>query len=248
MVVLTAAGCGGGSKSGSTSTTTSSTASGATAGAVSASDKTSGVTVSVAGDKVTVRRTATSTAGTGGAAGQVACTNNYKRLATASAEPAPSEPWYAATLITWPATGGVTTATLSHALASDPDLCIAETSASQTQVVVYFRPEVKSGVAMLQQASQATAALGAAAQTAVGAESKGAFPAASVLLAAMTAQGLYDKQVPTLKAVTDTGTIYLITGETTKTQVVLAIKAKGVVHTATQGLKGSPKLGTAKSG
>lgn len=254
-VALGLAGCGGSSKSttGSTSTASSSTTTAATStpasgtSGASASDKASGITVSVSGDKVTVRRSAASTAGTGGAAGQVACTTDYRKLATATAEPAPTLPWYAATLITWPAANAASTATLSHPLSRDPDLCIAESSASQTQVVLYFRPGVKTGIQKLQQASQATAALTAAAGIAVTAKTKGAFPAPVALLKAISAQGLYDKSAADISAVTEIGTVYLIVGETTTKQVVLAMKGgNGVIHTATQALTGKPKLGTAK--
>ncbi len=243
-VALGAAGCGGGSKP-SSSTSTSASAS----GAASASDKTTGVTVSVAGDQVTVGRSASSTAGTAGAAGQVACTTDYRKLVTATAEPAPTLSWYAATLITWPAANAKSTATLSHALSRDPDLCIAETSGSQTQIIVYFRAGVKNGISRLQQAGQATAALRAAAQAAVAAESGGSFPDATKLVKAVSALGLYVKQAANVNAATETGTLYLVTGGSTKTEVVFALRdAKGVVHTATQGLKGAPKLATAKSG
>ena len=243
-VALGVAGCGGSSKpDSSTSSTTSAS------GAASASDKATGVTVSVSGDQVTVSRSATSTAGTGGTAGQVACTTDYRKLVTAAAEPAPTLSWYAATLITWPAANAKSTATLSHILSRDPDLCIAETSASQTQIIVYFRAGVKAGIAKLQQAGQATAALRAAAQAAVAAESGGSFPDATKLVKAVSALGLYVKQAATVSAATETGTLYLVTGGSTKTQVVFALRGgKGVVHTATQGLKGSPKLATAKSG
>src|SRR5581483_9375010 len=92
-VLCAVAGCGGGSKassstSGSTAstTTTTTTTSTSTSSPASASDKASGLTVTVSGDQVTIGRSATSTAGTGGAAGQVACTTDYRKLATATAE------------------------------------------------------------------------------------------------------------------------------------------------------------------
>ena len=69
----------------------------------SASDKPSGLTVDVAGDQVTLERSATSTAGTGGASGKIGCTDDFRKLIKATAEPAPTQSWYAATLITWPA-------------------------------------------------------------------------------------------------------------------------------------------------
>jgi hypothetical protein len=258
--VLALAACGSSSKSASTSTastsastsassTTTGSSSGSSSASVSASDKASGVTVTVVGDRVTVSRSAASTAGTGGMSGQVACATDYRKLATATAEPAPSLPWYAATLITWPAANKAVTATLSHALSTAPDLCIAESSITQTQVVVYFRADVKDGISRLQQAAQATAALGAAAQEVVASEKSGAFRATSVLVKAFTAAGLYVKQVALLSNATETGTLYVITGQTTAKQIVLAIKgSNGVVHTATQGLTGKPKLATAKSG
>src|SRR6266511_1814810 len=145
----------------------------------SATDQASGITVSVAGDQVTLKRTAKSTAGTGGTSGQVSCTDEYAKLVNAKAQPAPTQPWYSATLITWPAANKESTATLSHALKGDPDLCIAQTSDSSAQAIVYFSAEVKTGVQKLQadgtrkqQAAQASAALKAAAQAAVAAVSK----------------------------------------------------------------------------
>jgi hypothetical protein len=220
----------------------------------SATDTASGITVSVAGDKVTLKRSAKSTAGTGGTSGTVSCTDDYAKLVKANAVPAPTQPWYATTLITWPATGKQTAATLSHGLAHDPQLCVAQTADSSASAVVYFGSKVKAGVekvqtdnARTQQAAQAPAALQSAAQAAVGTVSKGAFPAPATIVQAVTSQGLYTKTIPQLTGAADKGTIYVVTGKTTKTSLVLALRdSKGVLNTATQGVKGSPKLATVK--
>jgi hypothetical protein len=220
----------------------------------SATDQASGITVSVAGDRVTLKRTAKSTAGTGGTSGQVSCTDDYAKLVKATAQPAPTQPWYSATLITWPAANKQSTATLSHELKGDPQLCIAQTADSSTQAIVYFDAKVKAGVQKLQadnmrnqQASQASTALKAAAQAAVATVSKASFPAATTLVQTISAQGLYVKQAADLSGVTDTGTMYVITGQTTTKKLVVALKdTKGAVQTVTQGVKGSAKVATAK--
>jgi hypothetical protein len=237
-IVLSLAACGGGGSS----------------GGKSATDSTTGVTVTVAGDQVQLKRSAKSTAGTAGASATVSCTDDYAKLVKASAVPAPTQPWYATTLITWPSASKESKATLSHGLNADPQLCVVQTSDSSTSAVLYFNPKVKSGVAKLQtdsartqQAAQATTALSAAAQAAVSTVSKSAFPAADSIVSAITAQGIYTKKVAGVADATETGAIYVVTGETTKTKLVLAIKdSKGTVHTATQGVKGSPKLATVK--
>jgi hypothetical protein len=220
----------------------------------SASDQASGMTISVAGDQVTLKRTAKSTAGTGGTSGQVSCTDDYAKLVKATAPPAPTQPWYSATLITWPAANKQSTATLSHELKGDPDLCIAQTSDQSTQVIVYFSGKVKTSVQKLQadntrnqQASQASTALKAAAAAAVATVSTGAFPAATSLVQTISAQGLYVKQAADLKGVTETGTMYVITGSTTTKKLVVALKdTRGAIQTVTQGVKGSAKVATAK--
>jgi hypothetical protein len=218
----------------------------------SASDKATGVSVSVAGDQVTLKRTAKSTSGTGGTSGTVSCTDDYAKLVKTKAVPAPSESWYATTLITWPAANKESKATLSHSLKGDPQLCIAQTSDSSAQVIVYFSPKVKTGVTNLQtqsartqQASQATPALQAAVQAAVGTATKGTFPDATTLVPAITAQGLYVKQAANIGAVTESGTVYVVTDQTTDKKLVLALKDnKGKVQTATSGVKGTPKMAT----
>jgi hypothetical protein len=228
--------------------------SGSASGTKTATDPASGLTVTVAGDEVTLKRTAKSTAGTGGTSGQVACTDDYAKLFTATTQPAPTRPWYSATLITWPAANKESTARLSHALRSDPDLCVAQTSDSSAQAIVYFSPKVKAGVQKLQadstrkqQAAQAAAALKAAAQAAVATAAKGSFPSAASLVDGLTAQGLVVKQAAGLDGVTETGTMYLITGRTTAKKVVIAVKdTNGKVQTVTQGVNGAAKVTTAK--
>lgn len=223
-------------------------------GPKTASDQASGLTVTVAGDQVTLKRTAKSTAGTGGTSGQVSCTDDYAKLVKATTQPAPTQPWYSATLITWPVANKQSTATLSHALQGDPDLCVAQTSDSSAQAIIYFSPKVKAGVQKLradatrtQQAAQASTALKAAAQAAVPTVSKGSFPSAASLVQAITAQGLVVKQAPDLDAVTETGTMYLITDRTTTKKLVVALKdTKGKVQTVTQGVKGATKVTTPK--
>lgn len=214
----------------------------------SASDKASGLTVSVAGAQVTLKRSAKSTSGTGGTSAEVSCTDDYSKLVGATAEPAPTVSWYAATLITWPAAGGQSTATLSHALSSDPQLCIAQTSESSTEVVVYFDPNVKTDIARQEQAAESSSALQDAAKAAVAVVSKGSFPAAASLVKAIAAKGLYVQQVAELSDVKQTGTIYLVTSETTPKKLVLALKeTTGAIQTATQGVTGSAKLATTKA-
>src|ERR1700754_5265731 len=102
----------------------------------SATDKASGVTVSLAGDQVTLKRTSASASGKAGTAGQVSCTDDYAKLVKATEQPAPSLSWYAATLITWPDKAKSTTATLSHALTGAPQLCVAQSADQSTSVVV----------------------------------------------------------------------------------------------------------------
>ncbi|HEY6887681.1 MAG TPA: hypothetical protein VI300_07880 [Solirubrobacter sp.] len=104
----------------------------------SASDKASGLTVSVAGDQVTLARSPSSPSGTAGTAGQVSCTTDYSKLVNARTQPAPDAPWYATTLIRWPDKAQSTTATLSHSLAKTPVLCIAHSDDEKVSVVVYF--------------------------------------------------------------------------------------------------------------
>jgi len=215
-----------------------------------ATDKASGLTVTVADNHVSLKRSAKSGSGTGGTSGTVSCTDDYAKLVKAKAVPAPTEPWYATTLITWPAGGNESSATLSHKLAHDPQLCVAQTADSSASAIVYFDAKVKSGVEKLQtasaqqqQAAQATAALQSAAQAAAGTVSKSSFPDAANVVQAITAQGLYAKSVATAADATDSGTVYVITGKTTNKTAVLVIKdSKGQVHTATQGVKGSPKI------
>jgi hypothetical protein len=221
----------------------------------SGTDKASGITVTVAGDAVSLKRTAKSTAGTGGTSGTVSCVDDYAKMVKATAVPAPSQSWYATTLITWPETGKESKATLSHALKGDPQLCVVQTADSSASAIVYFDAKVKAGVAKLQidsartqQAAQASAALKAGAQAAVGAVSKSVFPATDTVLAAITAQGLSAKEAASIDDVTEAGTIYVVADQRSNTKVVLAIKdSKGKVQTATQGVKGSPKLATAAS-
>jgi hypothetical protein len=221
----------------------------------SASDAASGLSVSLAGDQVTLKRSAKSTTGAGATAGQVACTDDYTKLLTAKSQPAPTQSWYAAALITWPAAGKQTKATLSHELKGNPQLCLAQTSDASAQAIVYFSAKAKAGVkkmqtdnARTQQASQASAALKAAAQAAVGALAKGSFPSAATLVQAFTAQGLYAKQAAKIADVTEPGTVYILSTQTHPDKVVMALKdSKGTINTATQGTKGSPKLATRKS-
>jgi hypothetical protein len=221
----------------------------------SASDRATGLTVSVADDQVSVARTARSTSGTAGGSGTVSCTDDYTKLARATGTPAPSQPWYATTFITWPSTGKSTTATLSHSLKGDPQLCIVQTSDQSASAVIYFDAKTKAGVEKLQtasaktqQAAQATTALKSAAQAALGAVSNKAFPTSGdTLVAAITSSGLYVKSVASLDQATETGTVYVITGDTTKSSVELALKdSKGTVNTATEGVSGSPRLSTVR--
>lgn len=221
----------------------------------SATDAASGLSVSLAGDQVTLMRSARSTTGAGATAGQVACTDDYNKLLAAKSQPAPTQSWYAAALITWPQANKQTRATLSHELKGDPQLCLAQTSDASAQAIVYFNAKAKTGVkkmqtdnARTQQAKQASPALKAAAQAAVGALSKGLFPSAAKLVQALTAQGLYAKQAAKIADVTEPGTAYILSTQTHPDKVVMAVRdSKGIINTATQGTKGSPKLATRKS-
>lgn len=238
-LVLGLAACGGGGDGG---------------GGTSASDAATGLTVTVADDSVTLKRSAKSTSGTGGTSGTVSCTDDYAKLAKAGAVPAPSTSWYATTLIDWPSAAKETTAHLSHALKGDPQLCVVQTADSSASAVVYFSPKVKTAVTKLQtdssrqqQAGQATAALQAGAQAAAGTVSKKAFASPDDLVAAVTAQGIYAKKAGSLSDVTEAGTLYVVADKTTKTTATLALMdTKKVVHTATQGVSGDPRIATAK--
>jgi len=220
----------------------------------SASDAATGITVTVADDQVKVKRSAKSTSGTGGTSGTVSCTDDYAKLAKASAVPAPSTSWYATTLIDWPATNKESTAKLSHSLKGDPQLCVVQTADSSASAVIYFSTTIKNAVTKLQtdssrqqQAAQATSALQAGAQAAVGTVSKKAFASADDLVAAITAQGIYAKKAATQADVTEAGTVYVIADKTTKSTATLGLMdTKKVVHLATQGVSGSPKITTAK--
>ena len=56
-------------------------------GGKSASDAATGLTVTVADDQVKLKRSAKSTSGTAGTSGTVSCTDDYAKLAKASAVP-----------------------------------------------------------------------------------------------------------------------------------------------------------------
>lgn len=162
----------------------------------SASDKQSGLSVSVAGDQVTVKRTQASGSGTAGKAGQVYCTDDYAKLMGAQEQPAPSLPWYAATLITWPDKAKQITATLSHALKGKPDLCVAQATDGSAQAIVYFDAKIKTAIetqqadaTRQQQAASAEDALTSAASMAVTAIADDEFPAATELVSTLTSQG-----------------------------------------------------------
>jgi hypothetical protein len=74
-----------------------------------------------------------------------------------------------------------------------------------------------------------------------------AFPAVAVLIQALTKQGFYIVPTAHPNGATVKGTMYVITSQTTRTKLVIALKgAQGVVHTVTQGVKGSAKVATAK--
>jgi hypothetical protein len=216
----------------------------------SAADKESGLSVSVAGDQITIKRTSASATGTAGKAGQVYCTDDYEKLLTAQEQPAPSLAWYAATLITWPDKAKETTATLSHALKGKPDLCAAQSTDGAAQAIVYFDPKVKTAIdkqqadaGREQQAAAAEDAITSAAGMAVAAVAEEKFPAADQIVAALTAQGLIAKAAADEAAATETGTLYVLTSDTTDKQVVLAIKGTdGKLITATQKTSGDPKI------
>jgi hypothetical protein len=214
----------------------------------SATNATDGVTISVAGDKVTLKRSPTSSTGTGGEAGEVACTTDYRQLAAATIEPAPTDPWYAATLITWPQVGQSSTARLSHSLSGTPDLCIAEMSDHSAQAVVYFRPGVQTGVEETQQEAQPSSVLQAVAATAKDRVKKNALPTLAVLASSLKAEGMFVTTAKTVAGVREPGALYLITGKSTPKVVVAAIMDNtGTVQTVTQGVTGKAKLATVKS-
>lgn len=218
-----------------------------------ASDKASGMSVSVAGDQVTIKRTSASTAGTAGTAGkagQVYCTDDYAKLMSAQEQPAPSLAWYAASLITWPDKAKETTATLSHALKSKPDLCVAQSTDGAAQAIVYFDAKVKTAIekqqsdtAREQQAASAEEALTSAASMALSAVAEDKFPAAEQIVSTLTGQGLVARAAADKAAATEVGTIYVLTSGTTDKQVTLAIKGSdNKVLTATQKRTGDPKI------
>jgi hypothetical protein len=208
----------------------------------------------VADDSVKLKRSAKSTSGTAGTSGTVSCTDDYAKLAKASTVPAPSTSWYATTLIDWPSANKETDATLSHSLKGDPQLCVVQTADSSASAVVYFSPKVKAAVTKIQtdssrtqQAAQATAALQAGAKAAASTVSQKAFAGADDIVAAVTAQGIYTKKAATLSEVTESGTVYVVADQTTKSTATLAIMdTKKVVHTATQGVSGNPTIKTVK--
>ncbi|MDA0160956.1 hypothetical protein OM076_11825 [Solirubrobacter ginsenosidimutans] len=220
----------------------------------SATDKASGLTVSVEGDQVTLKRASSSASGTAGTAGQVSCTTDYSKLVNATAQPAPSLSWYAATLITWPDKAKSTTATLSHSLTKTPDLCIAQSADQQTSVVMYFGANVKAAIEKQQitkqrdtQAASVDDALKSAAQAAVTAVASGKFPDVATLTQGLTSQGFYVKTAANAAAATENGTMYIVQGDTTAKQMVLSLKGKdGKAHVLTQKTTGDPKIATAK--
>jgi hypothetical protein len=239
LVVLGAAACGGSSDK----TTTKGIASTAT-------DAAQGITVTVKGDQVTLGRSASSTAGKGGYAGQVACTDDYAKLAVSKREPAPSEPWYAATLITWPAQGTSETATLSHTLKGFPDLCVAEMSDLSARSVVYFHPGVKDDLNKLQQSVEPERVLQAASSLALATVSGKEFPGAADIVSALESQNFFATQAPTIAGATDAGAVYVIAGESDPKTLVLAIKdSGGVVRVARQpATGGNPSIVTVQHG
>jgi hypothetical protein len=239
-VALGAAACGGGGNSTSTTKSTFSTA----------TDAAQGITINVDGDQVTLKRSKTSTAGKGGYAGQVACTDDYAKLAVSKREPAPSEPWYAATLITWPAQGEAQTATLSHALKGFPDLCVAEMSDLSVRSIVYFHPGLKDDLNKLQQSVEPTRVLQAASSLALATVSKSKFPSAADIVTALNSQNFFTTQTPTVAGVTDVGAVYVIASESDPDTLVLAMKdANGTVHLAKQPAKGgNPQITTLSHG
>src|SRR3954451_6879579 len=109
---------------------------GAGGGQAPATDAATGLTVTVSDDHVSLKRSAKSTAGTAGTSGTVSCTDDYAKLVKATAVPAPSQPWYATTLITWPDANKSTSATLSHGLKGDPQLCVVQTADSSASAIV----------------------------------------------------------------------------------------------------------------
>jgi hypothetical protein len=239
LVVLGAAACGGSSDKSSTKGIAS-----------TATDSAQGLTVTVDGDQVTLKRSKASNAGIGGRAGQVACTDDYAKLAVYPREPAPDLSWYAATLITWPAQGKSSTATLSHALKGFPDLCVSEMSDLSVRSIVYFHPGVQDDLNKLQQSVEPTRVLQTAASLALATVSKKAFPSAADIVSALKSQNLYVTQTPTVAGVTDTGAIYVISGESDAKTLVLAIKdGGGTIRSAEQPAEGgNPKIATLKHG
>src|SRR3954451_19419642 len=119
---------------------------GAGGGQAPATDAATGLTVTVSDDHVSLKRSAKSTAGTAGTSGTVSCTDDYAKLVKATAVPAPTQPWDATTLITWPDTAKQSEAPLSHGLDGDPQLCVVQSADQRASAVIYFDPKVKSGV------------------------------------------------------------------------------------------------------
>jgi predicted regulator of amino acid metabolism with ACT domain len=107
---------------------------------------------------------------------------------------------------------------------------------------------VKTDIARQEQAAESSSALQDAAKAAVAVVSKGSFPAAASLVKAIAAKGLYVQQATELSDAKQTGTIYLVTSETTPKKLVLALKqTTDTIQTATQRVTGSAKLATTKT-
>jgi len=241
--VLGLAACGGTTKT-VTVVKTTTTTSPAAGKPVSATDPDSGVTVSVTGTRVTVSRSKSSTAGTANRSGQVACVDNYAKLAVYPHEPPPDLPWYAVTFFTWPGKGQSSSATLSHPLAGPLDLCVAEMSDETARAMVFFRPGVRAGLYKLQQSVEPERVLMAAASLSLATVYKNQFPDVKAIVSALNSQDLYTLPTKTLAGVTQTGAVYVISSKTTPKQLFAAIKgSNGKVQTVTQGVKGQPKLG-----
>jgi hypothetical protein len=172
----------------------------------------------------------------------VACTDDYAKLAKATTQPAPTQSSYASTLITWPAANEESTATLSQrARGRSRPLRCADLGFQRPGRRVLQR-QATGGIEDLQndgtreqQAAQASSALKSAAQAAVAAVSEGSFPDTASLVETITAQGFCIEQATDLSEVKDTGTMYVVTSQTSKKRLVIALKnTKGAFKAATQ--------------
>ena len=113
----------------------------------SASDKASGMTVSIAGDQVTLKRSSVERVRHRRRGGPDLL---HRRLHQARRRPRRSprraQPWYAATLITWPDKAKTTTATLSHSSPATPTCASRSPATSRPRSSCTSSPDIKATI------------------------------------------------------------------------------------------------------